>query len=244
MTDRWAWRTWGAALAFFALAGGWYLANVAASAASMRTLRSADAKFIAAGHPAPFSNWSFPSAWDWSYQAPLRSAALGVIGAALIAVLVRLAAGTALVIAAVLVPAVMARPADGLAPRAYLTRALPYVALLTVAGAALTGVLHIDSSGDGSGEEMLVGAAAALLFAAVAAFVATENGFWMRTAVVAVATGLVMVSGLNPASMSDTKWAAFGTAAGIAALGAVAARRPDLRFWSSAGSPRLSGGGL
>lgn len=288
MNGRWAWRIWSPAAAFVVLLSGWYFANVAAFSASLRTMRRADSIFVAAGHPAPFGNWSYPSVWDWTYQATLRSAGFGVVGAALLALVLRrasrtplfvlagalpvvvghtgrihdwwaagpgidqwtsgagvgtqdldlshfgagpswtLAGGTVLAIAAVIVPALLVRPAAERAPRAWFVRALPYVALLVVAASTLTGALHVDTSGDGSSHEMLVAALASALFAGLAAFVVTERGFWRTTGVMAAAAGLVMVSGLNPAAMSNTKWAAFATAAAIAVLGAVAARRPGL----------------
>lgn len=281
-------RPWAPWMAFVALAGGWYLANVAAYAALLHHERDAFAKFAAfTGRSTAFDP---PSAWDWTLQANLRAAALGVVGATVVAVLMRRAArfpwfvlaaalpivvgradrvhewwapgpgidhwtngvgigtrgldltrygagpswtvagGTALVVAAVLVPALLTRPAAEPATRAHFVRALPYVALLAAAASALTGALHIDSSGDGSSHEMVVAAAAGALFAGVAAFVAVEHAFWRTTAAMAVAAGLVMVSGLNPAAMSSTKWAAFASAGVIALLGAVAARRPTLRL--------------
>jgi hypothetical protein len=286
MTPNWSWRRWSPVAAFIVLFVGWYLANVAAYSSLLHSEGEAFAKVDAfTGRSTTFD---IPSAWDWSLQTSLRAAALGIIGAALIAVLMRrasklpwfvfaaalpivvgrfdrshewwaagpgidhwtdgagigtrgldlshygagpawtLAGGTALVVAAVLVPACLVRPAGEPAPRAHFLRALPYVALLTAAAGALTGALHIDSNGDGSSHEMLVATAAAALFAAVAAFVASEAGFWRVTAVTAAAAGLVMVSGLNPGAMSSTKWGAFAAAAGVALLGAVSARRPNL----------------
>lgn len=290
MSIRTGWRTWGPPSAFLVFAGGWYFANVAAEAAQIRTMRSADAKYVAAGHPAPFSNWTWPSAWSWGNQADVRSGVLGLLGAALIAVLLRrartapwfalaaacpivlghsyrihewwaagpgidrwtfgagvgtrgldlthygagphwtLVAGTLLAIAAVVLPALMIDPPAERAARAHFVRGLPYVVLIAAVVGVLVGALHIDNSGDGSSNEMLIAAAVTLLLAGAAAFVVMERGFVRTTAVMAVASGLVMVAGLNPSAMASTKWAAFAAAAGIAIAGSTAARRPRLRL--------------
>jgi hypothetical protein len=140
-----------------------------------------------------------------------------------------LTAGTLLAVAAVVVPAMCARPAPNRAPqRDHLIRALPYVGLLTVAAALATAELHVDSNGDGSSHEMLVAAVAALLTATVAAWVAPKRGFWRVASVTAAAVGLVTVSGLNPDAMFSTKLAGFAAAAGIAIVAAWTARRPGL----------------
>lgn len=72
-------------MAFVVLAGGWYVANLLALAASLRNQREANAKIVALGHPAVFVN--IPSAWQ--LQPFLRPPLYGIIGAALIAVLLR-----------------------------------------------------------------------------------------------------------------------------------------------------------
>lgn len=71
--------------AFVALAGSWYVANLLAFAAVVRTQRGADARLVASGHARVFTD--FPSVWGW--QQNLRPAMLGLIGAAIIAVLLR-----------------------------------------------------------------------------------------------------------------------------------------------------------
>jgi hypothetical protein len=257
-------------------------------------MHAADAKIIATGHPPVFNgNW-FGSVWSWDFQSTLRPVLLGIVGAALIAFMVRrtskgpwfvfaavlpvvvghadrlhgwwapgpgidqwtfgagvsipgldlssygagpswtITGGTLLAVAAVVVPALLARPVPQRPPSLYFLRALPYVVLMTLAAALTAGKLDFNDLGDFyTGREMYVMAGAAALFATTSAFVATDRSFWRHTAVVAVAAGLVTVSGLNPGAMSSTKWAAFAAAAGVAVIAAIAARRPNLRFWSA-----------
>ena len=277
------WRTWAPVAAFILLAGGWYVANLFAYRATLQTMHAADARIVAAGHDPVFTN--FPSLWDW--QQNLRPALFGIIGAAIVALLLRrvsrwplfllagalpvvighaehlhgwwapglgidqwtfgagvatrgldlstfgagpswaLVGGTVLAVAAVVVPALLARPATRpLLHGAKVARALPYVVCLGLAAALATGALHVDSSGDGSSHEMLVAAIAAALIATLTTCaVSRRSFFWPDLAATAIAVGLLTVSGLNPGAMSSTKWAAFGAAAGIAVIAALITRK-------------------
>jgi len=262
------------------------VANLFAYAASLRTQRAANARFVAVGHEPVFTN--LPSVWQLQHY--LRPALFGIIGAAMIAVLLRrtlrgpwfllagalpvvlghgerlhgwwapgpgidqwtfgagvgipgrldlssfgagpswtLAGGTVLAVAAVVLPAISVHRAPVRVPhRGQLMRAMPYIGLLTVAVALATGELHVDNTGDGSSNEMLLAAGATVLIAAFAALVAQQQWFWRNASVAAVAVGLVTVSGLNPGAMVSTKTAAFAAAAAIAVVAACAARRPGL----------------
>jgi hypothetical protein len=268
--------------AFVALAGSWYLANLLALAAALRTQRGADARIVASGHEPVFT--TVPSLWDW--QQNLRPGLFALVGAAIIAVLLRrastrpwfviaavlpvvmgnsdrlhgwwapgagidlwtmgagvgvpgldlsrfgagpawtLAGGTLLAVAAVMVPALLSTPPRERVSHRHVARALPYVCLLAVGAAVAIAELHIDSSGDGSSNEMLIAAGAAALIAGFAVFTASGPGFWRDITATAVAVGLVTVSGLNPGAMLSTKTAAFAAAAGIAVVSACTARRP------------------
>jgi hypothetical protein len=270
-----SWRRWSPAAAFILLAGGWYVANLFAIAAVRRTQHEANAKIVAVGHQPVFTD--IPSIWSWSDS--LRSELLGLIGAALIAVLLRrtsrwplfllaaalpivigrsehlhgwwapgfgidiwtfgagvgipgldlsnfnagpswtLAGGTVLALAAVVVPALLAQPRAVADPRRLL-RAVPYAALLAVGTALAIGELKIDDTGGGADHNMLVGAGAAGLIALLVTCVAGDDRYWRDVLVTAAAVGLLTVSGLNPSAMTTTKWAAFGAAAGIAAIAA------------------------
>jgi hypothetical protein len=140
-----------------------------------------------------------------------------------------LAGGTVLAVAAAIVPALFVRPAARpVLQRAQLFRALPYVILLAVGAALVTGELRIDNTGDGSSREMLLAAVGAGLIATLAAVVVPQRQFWRHATPAAIAAGLVTVSGLNPGAMASTKWAAFGAAAGVAVVAALTARRPRL----------------
>jgi hypothetical protein len=71
---------------FVLLAGAWYTANLFAFAAARRTQIEANAKIVAAGgHPPVF--YDIPSVWVWAHS--LTPALFGIVGAALIAVLLR-----------------------------------------------------------------------------------------------------------------------------------------------------------
>lgn len=283
MTSSRAWRRGAPALAFVVLAGGWYVTNLLAYAASLRTLHAANARTVAAGHPRVFTN--LPTVW--ALQQQIRPVLFGLIGAFLIALLLRrasrgawfllagalpvvvghggrlhgwwapgpgidqwtfgagvgmpgldltrfgagpswtLAAGTLLAVAAVVVPAACIRPSPDQVPlRNRLLPALPYVALLAVGAALVTGVLRIDNTGDGSSHEMLLAAGGTALIATLASLVASQRLFWPKVFLTAVATGLVAVSGLNAAAMSGTKSAAFAAAAGVTVVAAWTTRRP------------------
>lgn len=140
-------------------------------------------------------------------------------------------AGTLLAVAAVIVPAALARPpVEEVAHRPYLMRALPYIGLLTVGVALATGEFGIDDSGDGASHEMLIAAAGTALIATFVALIADDRSFWRGIAAAAVGVGLVTVSGLNPSAMDSTKWAAFASAAGIALVAGWTAVRPPLRL--------------
>src|SRR5947209_20262479 len=78
-------RGWFPCAAFVVLASSWYVANLLAYAASLRTSRAADAKIVATGHEPVFIN--LPSVWN--LQQELRPALLGMLGAAVIAVMLR-----------------------------------------------------------------------------------------------------------------------------------------------------------
>lgn len=145
-----------------------------------------------------------------------------------------LAGGTLLAVAAVIVPALCLRRAPGRQlERRPFVQALPYVGLLAVATALAVGELHIDNTGDGSSQEMIVAGVGAALIALLAAMVAPRRWFWRDAPVTAIAVGLVTVSGLNPGAMFSTKLAAFSAAAGIAVIAACIARRPSLMRQSS-----------
>lgn len=283
------WRRFLPGAAFVMFAASWYAANLFAYAASQRTMRAADARIVASGHEPVFTYW--PSVWQLQQQ--LRPALFGMIGAAVVALLLRrvssrpwfllagalpvvlgrgehlhgwwapgagidqwtfgaavgipgldlsglgagsswtLAGGTLLAVAAVVVPALCLRRPSRELERHVFVRALPYVGLLAVATALAVGELHIDNTGDGSSQEMIVAAVAAALIALLAALVAPERWFWRDVPVTAIAVGLVTVSGLNPGAMFSTKLAAFSAAAGIAIIAACIARRPNLMPRSS-----------
>jgi hypothetical protein len=279
-TDR-ASRRWLPGAAFVVLAGSWYGANLLAASASLRTLHAADARLVAAGHEPMFTG--LPSAWGWQHD--LTPMLLGLVGAAIVAVLARrassgpwfllagalpavlgrsdhlhgwwapgagidhwtygadvgipgrldlshfgagpawaLAAGTLLAVAVVVVPATFVRPSPAL-HRQHVVQALPYIGLLSVGAAVVTGALQVDASGNGSSSEMLVAAAATAVIAAFAAWVAPEGRLGRHTVTAALGVGLVAVSGFHPAAMVSTKAAAFGAAAGIALAAAGLARR-------------------
>jgi hypothetical protein len=140
-----------------------------------------------------------------------------------------LAAGTALAVAAVIVPALLVPPPSEPAHTGRrVAQALPYVALLAAATGLAIGELKIDDTGAGASHNMLVGVAAAALIALVVAASAASDRYWRDTALAAVAVGLVTVSGLNPSAMTRTKLTAFAAAAGVAFVAATIARRPHL----------------
>lgn len=89
--------------AFVVLAGSWYVANLLALAATLRTQRAADSRIVASGHPAVFTNW--PSLWTW--QQNLRPGLFAILGAAIIAVLVRRASTRPWFVFAAALPVVM-----------------------------------------------------------------------------------------------------------------------------------------
>lgn len=275
------WRAWSPIAALTVLAGAWYVANLAGYAQTLDTERAANVKVLAIGHPPVFTN--LPSMWQ--LQPYLRPPLFGIVGAAMIALVVRrtsarpwfllvaalpvivghsahlhgwwapgpgiddwtfgagvvvpgldlstfragpswaISAGTLLAVAAVLAPALLARPLPDPRPRlSRMAHAVPYLVLLGVATALVVGELNIDDSGGGSAHNMLVGGTSALLIGLLVSWGASAGHYWRDVIATAAAVGLVTVSGLNPSAMSRTKVEAFVAAAGIAIVSAAVAR--------------------